>query len=285
MDGTADIDERAPAQPMPAIAQARAAVTANPLWYHTLELAPGVGTPGCFDLRPIVERLPCPDVAGNRCLDIGTYDGHLAFELERRGASEVVATDIPDHADWDWPVDMRDRRHDVAALAGPEKGLGFKLAKQVLGSTVERVEINIYDLTPERVGMFDVVVCGALLLHLRDPLRALDAVRGVCGGAFMSVEEIDPELSLIHRGRPLAQLNGVGELCQWWVPNAAGHRRMVMAGGFEIERVAPALATAFGPAHPPLGRSLSARRRQLATLLLARSPGLLTSAVLGRPRR
>jgi tRNA (mo5U34)-methyltransferase len=102
-------------------------VSANPLWYHTIELAPGVTTPGWFDLRPIVDRFPWPTVGGKRCLDIGTYDGFLAFELERRGAAEVVATDIAAHADWDWPVGMR-HTHELAAVAGPEKGLGFRLA-------------------------------------------------------------------------------------------------------------------------------------------------------------
>jgi len=76
---------------------AAAAVAANPMWYHSIEVAPGLVTPGLFDLRPIVERLPWPDVRGKRCLDVGTYDGFLAFELERRSAAEVLATDIADH--------------------------------------------------------------------------------------------------------------------------------------------------------------------------------------------
>ena len=33
-------------------------------------------------------------------------EGYL-FELERRGASEVVALDIPDHRYWDWPARVR----------------------------------------------------------------------------------------------------------------------------------------------------------------------------------
>ena len=69
-------------------------IASHPIWYHTIELAPGVETPGWFDLRPIVDQLPWPDVRGKRCLDVGTYDGFLAFEMERRGASVVVATDI-----------------------------------------------------------------------------------------------------------------------------------------------------------------------------------------------
>ncbi|MFH4351513.1 hypothetical protein WAJ70_20705, partial [Acinetobacter baumannii] len=83
------------------------AVDAHPFWYHTIDVVPGVTTPGWFDLRPVVDLLPWPDVRGKRCLDIGTYDGYLAFELERRGASEVVAVDVEDHLLWDWPPDYR----------------------------------------------------------------------------------------------------------------------------------------------------------------------------------
>src|SRR5437660_4420517 len=109
------------------------------LWYHTLELAPGVVTPGWFDLRPILGVLPWPDVRGKRCLDIGTYDGFLAFEMERRGAAEVIAIDIPNHLDWDWPPDVRAHGDEnLAKLAGPEKGGGVTVAKEALGSKVER---------------------------------------------------------------------------------------------------------------------------------------------------
>ena len=73
-------------------------------WYHTLELAPGVVTPGWFDLRPVAPRLPWPDLTGKRCLDVGTFDGFWAFEMERRGAAEVVAADILDPLQWDWPA-------------------------------------------------------------------------------------------------------------------------------------------------------------------------------------
>jgi hypothetical protein len=66
-------------------------------WWHTIEVAPGVVTPGGWDLRATAERLPWPpSLAGMRCLDIGTMDGFWAFELERRGAGEVVASDVLD---------------------------------------------------------------------------------------------------------------------------------------------------------------------------------------------
>src|SRR5206468_10471681 len=46
------------------------------------------------DRRPLAAELPWPDLAGKRCLDIGTADGFWALEMERRGAADVLATDV-----------------------------------------------------------------------------------------------------------------------------------------------------------------------------------------------
>ena len=75
-------------------------------WYHTIDL-PGLGpTPGYFDTRgapvPLPERLD-----GLRCLDVGTYDGYWAFEMERRGAASVTALDLEDPEQLDWPASLR----------------------------------------------------------------------------------------------------------------------------------------------------------------------------------
>src|SRR5579884_3604587 len=73
-------------------------------WYHTLELAPGLVTPGWLDHRPIVRKVPLPQrLNGLRCLDVGTFNGFWAFEMERRGAREVIAIDIDDPLEYDWP--------------------------------------------------------------------------------------------------------------------------------------------------------------------------------------
>jgi tRNA (mo5U34)-methyltransferase len=258
-------------------------VAAHSLWYHTLELAPGVITPGWFDLRPIVERLPWPDVQGLRCLDIGTFDGFLAFELERRGAREVICTDVADERGWDWPPDMR--AHGPARLEAlaPERRRGFEIAREALGSKAVRTELSVYDLSPERIGTFDVVVCGSLLLHLREPLRALEAIRSVCERFLLSAEEVRLALSVLHPRRALAELNGSGDLLQWWVPNAAGHRRMLYATGFEIERATRPYAVPFGQSHPrPEG--VGSRLRLLARRLALGHSGVPHAAVLARPR-
>ena len=263
---------------------AREAVAGVPLWYHTVEVAPGVATPGWFDLRPVVDVMPWPDVRGKRCLDVGTYDGFLAFELERRGAAEVVATDISAHEDWDWPPVLRARGPDVLAeLAGPDKSEGFRVAKELLGSSVERLELSVYDLDPQALGEFDVVVCGSLMLHLRDPMRALAAIRSVCRGSFLSAEEIDLRLSLLHPQRPVLRLDGLSNYCQWYVPNRAGHVRMLQAAGFTVERSSGSYAIPFGSAHPERTRSAKARAVRLSRRLLAGGEGVPHHAALVRP--
>src|SRR5690348_5922792 len=76
-------------------------------WYHTQELAPGLVTPGMFDLRPFVGHYGLPDdLTGKRALDIGTFEGFWAFEIERRGA-DVTAIDVDRIQDLDWPPRLR----------------------------------------------------------------------------------------------------------------------------------------------------------------------------------
>lgn len=265
---------------------ARRSIAEVPGWYHSIEVAPGVVTPGWFDLRPIVDRLPWPDVRGKRCLDVGTADGFLAFELERRGASEVVACDIAAHEQWDHELHNReDAVRYLAEMFGPEPGRGLRTARELLGSAVKLERLSSYELAPEAVGRFDVVVCGSLLLHLRDPFRALEAIRSVCDGYLLCTNQIDLVRSILGRRRPLVRLDGTRGIGQWWIPNAAAHRQMLRAAGFEIERESGLYSIPFGPAHPPRGW----RPRRIGAIalrtLFTGNDGVPHLALLARPVR
>lgn len=261
-------------------------VDEHPFWYHTIDVGGGAVTPGWFDLRPIVEQMPWPDVRGKRCLDVGTFDGYLAFELERRGAAEVVAVDIEDHMLWDWPPDYRSEvlPRDPAFRDAP-KGAGFRIAAELLESRVDWRPISIYDLSPKDLGTFEVVVCGSLMLHLRDPIRALEAVRSVTEGVFLSSEQIELWMTILGRGRPLYTLNGSGPECQWFNFNDAGHERLLYAAGFEIEKRSRPYTVRFDR-HPKRSRTVRGTARGLAVRALTRSfeQGVLHRALLTRPR-
>src|SRR3954449_8808986 len=211
---------------------AQEAVAANPAWYHTIELAPGVVTPGQIDHRRVVDKVLPASLRGRRALDVGTFDGFWAFELERRGAEEVIAVDLLDPTRWDWP--QAAPASVLEALAARKRGgEGFLVAREALRSSVVRMERSVYELDPDEIGEFDLVYVGSLLLHLRDPVRALERVRRVCRGVLLVVDAIDPVLSALHPLKPLAGLDGVGRPW-WWLPNAAGLRQMVEVAGFEV---------------------------------------------------
>ena len=207
-----------------------AAAVAGREWYHSIELAPGLVTPGWQDCRSLAPALLPESTAGMRCLDVGTFDGFWAFELERRGAAEVLAIDILDERRWDWPA-----RVDPATRAAIERkkggGEGFVIARDALGSGVVRHDRSVYDLDPEVDGTFDLIYVGSLLLHLRDPIAALERVRSVCGGTLIAADAINLPLAAIPF--PVARLDGVGRP-YWWEPNPRGFARIVHAAGFDV---------------------------------------------------
>ena len=195
-------------------------------WYHTLELGNGVVTPGMFDHRPHLHHYPLPpDLTGKRCLDVATMDGFWAFEMERRGAASVTALDLEDPDKLDWPAALRGD-HDKSM--DETKADRFALAKSALGSSVERVLMSAYDLSPE-LGMFDFVFCGDLLLHLKDPITPVENIRSVCTETAVIVNVI--KKFRLYEKRPMAELDGI-DVFQWWVTNLEGLIRIVRAAGF-----------------------------------------------------
>jgi tRNA (mo5U34)-methyltransferase len=196
-------------------------------WYHTLELAPEVVTQGMFDHRPMVDRYLLPaSLEGYRCLDVGTMDGFWAFELERRGAAEVIALDLAEPDQLDWPPMYREQVGDPVIDA--TKGERFELARRALGSGVIRELRSVYEIDTD-LGSFDLVFCGDLLSHLRDPIGALARIRQVCRGSAIVANPI--VRFRLGRRRPLARFDGIDQW-QWWELSGPAIERMMRAVGF-----------------------------------------------------
>jgi len=210
-------------------ARARERLDSVPFWYHQIEVLPGLVTPGINHSALALEAIRLPDsLDGMRVLDIGARDGFYAFECERRGAAEVIAIDS----------------------VGPDK-TGFAVAKELLGSKVEHTHANLYDLTPERFGEFDLILFLGVLYHLRDPMLALELIWDVCkedlrlstellehtfvksDGGICSLADLHPELASAR----IAQFKRIsaGEGDDAWVPTASCVRTMLEVIGFEIE--------------------------------------------------
>jgi len=192
-------------------------------WWHQIDLGDGVVTPGFDNTLQRVKDLGLPDdLRGKTVLDIGAWDGAFAFEAERRGASRVLAID-----EFIW------------AGKGWASKEGFDFARRVLGSKVEDMLLDVYDLTPERVGKFDVVLFAGVLYHLRHPMLAIERVASVTAHQLILSSHID----LISVKRPAIAFYPGAELkndpTNWYGPNIPALEAMLRVVGFKkIELVA-----------------------------------------------
>jgi tRNA (mo5U34)-methyltransferase len=205
-----------------------AAEVARHEWYHTIDLGGGIVTPGFFDHRPFLHHYDFPPtLRGSRVLDVGTFDGFFAFHMERLGADEVVAIDVPDLESLDWPAPWVGKptrfqpRHE-----------NFEIAKRALGSRVLREFVSTYEVARDELGEFDYVFVGSVLVHLRDPVRALTALRDVCRGEIHVTEATDSALDDVGRGTGLARFQALSDHFTWWIPNRRCLEEWLLAAGF-----------------------------------------------------
>lgn len=195
--------------------------------YHRFVLPGDFVVKGQYDLSKFLDHYHIPlDLKGATVLDIGTASGYFAFECARRGA-DVTAIDI-----WD--------------------GILFRRLQRALGLSVRYVQKSIYDLS-ENWGKFDFVICGSLLLHLRDLVGAMAKIREVCAGTAI-VSTLDCEEGRAT-GRPFCEFVGSrfsgpgGEYWTYWRTNGEALNRMALAVGFaksvEVSRFV--LTSEMGP--------------------------------------
>ena len=138
-------------------------------FYHTVEYAPGRKTAGWPVIVPIVDMIMDTmrglNFRGKRVLDIACRDGALSFEAERLGAASVIGVDF----------------------LLPVKNVAF--LKQALHSQVRFEEHNLYQLTPDSYGLFDIVLLPGVVYHLRYPFVALRLMRDLLPhGGILLVE-------------------------------------------------------------------------------------------------
>ena len=171
-----------------------------------------------------------------RCLDVACNEGFFAFELARRGAGQVVA------------FDARELNIRKAAFVRAQLGL----------TNVELRVDDLYSMTRERYGEFDITLCLGLLYHIEDVMGALRRLRAVTRGVLViDTEVVRPgSRAIIDRGpaegvvetedvlavvaeagwqwNPLASVTGLSI-----VPNLSALRTMLQHAGFADVEVVP----------------------------------------------
>jgi tRNA (mo5U34)-methyltransferase len=207
-------------------------VDAFDYWYHRIELTPDVTTPGWAPVDKAAYGIP-DRLDGKRVLDVGAWDGFWTFEALKRGAAEVVAID-----------DFSDHVGEHVKRTAWDT---FDLCRRVLGysdTVCKRQEMTVYDVSPETLGMFDVVFCFGTLYHLRYPLLGLDKLSAVCKeDIFVEsaiLDDYSPYRGGLNQGYPGKQMvmefypgtNYGNNESNWWAPTMNCLGNMVAAAGF-----------------------------------------------------
>jgi tRNA (mo5U34)-methyltransferase len=228
-----------------------------PEWFHSIELAPSIVTPGRKSLEQLhgeLKSLRLPDLRGKAVLDIGAYDGFFSFAAEKLGATKVVALD---HYVWSadmaaYSNDWRESKRSGITLSPPHethhwrpKDLPgrkpFDLAHKALGSKVEAVVGDFMTMDLAALGQFDVVFFLGVLYHLEEPFEAVKKLHCVTApGGTAIIETEAMEIPLLG-SRPCFEFIPDSDLnndpTNWWVPNARAIEGMSLAAGFSNAQV------------------------------------------------
>jgi tRNA (mo5U34)-methyltransferase len=188
-------------------------------WFHSIDLGHGIVTPGgkssAIHAAESAAFFDPIKMDGATIIDIGAWNGFYSFEAKRRGASRVLATD---HFTWN---------HEM--FRGRET---FDLARSALGLDVEALDIDVPELSPEKVGTFDVVLFLGVFYHLFDPIDGLRRAASLTKEVLVvethtDLGEIDRPAMVMYPGAECA-----GDPTNWWGPNNACVRALLNTMGF-----------------------------------------------------
>ena len=173
-------------------------------WFHSIDLR-GRVTPG---VKPIdllnqeADVIFSYPVKGKSFMDIGAWDGFFSFQAEARGASRVLATD--------W-----------FCWGGPGWGTkaGFNFARDALNSKIDDVEIDVPNISPQHVGISDVVLLSGVLYHVKDPISIIETVSKVAAECLI----IETAVGLVDVKEPamlyLPGMDYTVDPTNYWAPN------------------------------------------------------------------
>lgn len=186
-------------------------------WVHTIDLGDGIITPGAWRRNPLISAAFSDiDFAGKKVLDIGCWDGLWAFEAEKRGASEVYATDY------------------ISQRWGTTST--FDLARKALHSKIHyNPNISVFEIGKLGVHDFNVTIFCGIYYHLRDPLLAFSQLRQVMtdGGVIMIegdvIYDVDDAYAKFYYRKVWGE-----DPSNWWIPTIPCLREWIESSYFEI---------------------------------------------------
>ena len=190
-------------------------------WFHSIDFGPYAsvgrfkpGTPQNITLYGVFEFLKSMDLSHAHVLDLGSYDGIVAFGSHKLGAKTVTAADTYDHQTF----------REARKLLGYENDVTYvpKIQVKDLPNQFERKQ-------------FDVIVCAGIFYHMLHPMQAFTDCRKVLGDNGVLVLETPYDAS---RKDAVLVFNGVehvvNEPYTYFVPTLSALTGMANLAGFKV---------------------------------------------------
>ncbi len=207
-----------------------------------MDFPDGGSVTGAWDIRGGFDQyIGNYPIAGKTVLDVGSASGFLAFAAEERGA-RVTAIDALYPTEFEripfaGSLHQTDRRAWVTETAKWFQGIknGFWYARRKFASNVEMVYLPLTEL-PFWGRRFDVVVVGAIIEHLANPVPVLANLAAIANEAviiaFTPVDDTDDQTmrTLNDWSNPVYDFT-------WWILSRGLYRRVFSNVGFDLEFV------------------------------------------------
>jgi hypothetical protein len=116
------------------------------------------------------------------------------------------------------------------------------------GQVCKRIEMNLYDISEETLGRFDVIFFFGTLYHLKNPLLALENLTKICDGAMYVESAICDDYSPYRGGIQHGYANNDmvmefyphnqygNNFSNWWVPTLQCLGSLLVACGYKMVR-------------------------------------------------
>jgi len=204
------------------------------LFYHKMTFPDGEIVPGIWEIPSFKKYIGSYKIKGKTVLDIGTATGYLAFSAENAGASEVTGFDIKNHKE--------QRLIPFAGISqyppSDEKEInklkkswwyGWHKNKSNAKCIYAPIE-NLYECEM----MYDIVIAGAVVDHISDPVFAIGAWAKVAREAviipFVPVI-FDDDLLM----KPLTGWDNPSTNFAWWHLSSGLYKRVFSNLNFSVD--------------------------------------------------
>jgi 2-polyprenyl-3-methyl-5-hydroxy-6-metoxy-1,4-benzoquinol methylase len=224
----------------------------NGRWYHCFRYEDLISN-GTYDMEQYLAHYKFENTyQGQTVLDVGCSDGYFSFWMKEHGALRVCAIDSNKY---DGSVNFEPSNFNVKAYEQKyaqyaqdynkfrliyEK-FGLKNSnKLLLMAKLKSLEIEYctgtaYDLSP--YGQYDLVLCSALLEHLRDPITAIEQLYFATKGKCIIAVSSAMKTSLFNRNKPVLTYQGHNSGGSFYSLSESAVIAMCKAAGFKSAEI------------------------------------------------